>query len=208
MSVADAELSRDARYWLIPLVRAVIALGVAVAITFSADHSAPVGFLAFGAFALLSGLAIALLAARVTRPSVERSFSIAQGAVGVAVGVASFALTTSGTAVLLFIVSAWAAITGFFELYLGIRSRGRLAQSRDWVFVGALTAVFAVVVLLIPSGFEQAFTGPDEVERVLTASVVLVGIIGAYAAIVGVYLAIAGLSLKWAARPSSESAVR
>ena len=208
MSVADAELSRDARYWLIPLVRAVIALGVAAAITFSADHSAPVGFLAFGAFALLSGLAVALLAARVTRASVERSFSIAQGAVGIAVGGASLALATSGTAVLLFLVSAWAAVTGFFELYLGIRSRGRLPQSRDWVFVGALTAVFAIVVLLIPSGFEQSFIGPDKVERVLTASVILVGMIGAYAAILGVYLAIAGLSLKWAARPSTESAVR
>ena len=208
MSVADAKLSRDARYWLVPLGRAVIALGIAVAITFSADHSAPVGFIAFGVFALLSGLVTGILGSLLTPRSTERSFFIAQSAVTVAAGIASIALTSSSASVLLFIVSAWAAITGFFELYVGIRSRGRLAESRDWLFVGALTAVFAVVVLLIPSGYEQAFIGPDKVDRVLTASVILVGVIGAYAAIVGVYLAIAAFSLKWAPRAAAESVVQ
>jgi uncharacterized membrane protein HdeD (DUF308 family) len=196
VSVPDAGLTRDARYWLVPLARAVVALAVAVAITFNADHSAPVGFIAFGVFAIASGVVIGL-GAFTMRVGTERSFFIAQGVIGVLAGAASIALVGAGTAFLLFIVSAWAAITGFLELYVGLRSRRRIAHGRDWLFAGALTAVFAIVVLLVPSGFEQAFTGPDKVDRVLTASVIIVGLIGAYSAILGVYLAIAALSLKW-----------
>lgn len=198
MSVPDASVAGAApsRYWLVPLTRAVVALAVAVAITFNADHSAPVGFVAFGTLAIASGLIVGIGSLTMAR-SIERSFFIAQGIVGVTAGIASLALVGAGAAFLLFVISAWAAVTGFLELYVGLRSRRRLAQSRDWVFAGALTAVLAVVVLLIPSGFEQAFTGPDNVDRVLTASVILVGLVGAYAAILGVYLAIGALSLKW-----------
>jgi hypothetical protein len=56
-------------------------------------------------------------------------------------------------------------------------------------------------VLLVPAGLEQQFTGPDHVERVLTASVFVVGLLGAYSAILGVYLVIGGLSLRWAGQP-------
>jgi uncharacterized membrane protein HdeD (DUF308 family) len=207
VSVPDATQVRDARYWVVPIARAVVALAIAVTITFSQDHSATVGFLTFGAFGVLSGLVLAGLGVASMSPSTERSFFIAQGIVTIAAGIAAFATLSTGTPVLLFIVSAWAAITGFLELYSGVRSRRRLAQGRDWVFAGALTAVFAVAVLLIPAGYEQSFIGPDKIERVLTASVILVGAIGAYAAILGVYLAIAGLSLKWGTQSSRAEVV-
>jgi hypothetical protein len=100
--------------------------------------------------------------------------------------------------VFLVLVTAWAALTGFLELYIGFRTRGRHGASRDWIFIGALTVVLAVVVLLVPPGFEEQFTGPDGVARVLSASVIVVGILGAYGAITAVYLIIGGLSLKWA----------
>jgi hypothetical protein len=59
-------------------------------------------------------------------------------------------------------------------------------------------------VLLVPADFTQVFTGPDDVERELTASVIVVGLIGAYWAIVGLFLVIAGLSLKWAVHDAPE----
>jgi len=65
------------------------------------------------------------------------------------------------------------------------------------------------VVLVVPGDYNQPFTGPDGIERALTASVILVGVLGAYGAVLGVYLVIAGLSLKWANRavaaPAAES---
>jgi hypothetical protein len=63
--------------------------------------------------------------------------------------------------------------------------------------VGALTVLAALAFLLIPLDYRQNYSGPDHVKRVLDASVVAVGALGAWAAITTVFLVIAGLSAKW-----------
>ena len=188
--------------WYVPLARAVPALALAVVVTFTADHSAPLGLLTFGIYAVVSGAVLVASALRLGAKGVVRSVTFAQGILSVLAGVVALGVPGAGLPFFVFLLTAFAAITGFLELYLGLRSRGRSGSSRDWVFVGGLTALLAIVVLLVPPGFSQSFTGPDEVQRVLTASVIVVGALGAYWAILGVYLVIAGLSLRWAAAPA------
>ena len=189
--------------WYVPLARAVPALALAVVVTFTADHSAPLGLLTFGIFAVVTGAVLTASALRLGAKGVVRTVTFAQGILTVVAGIVSLAIPTAGLPFFVFLLTAFAAITGFLELYLGLRSRGRSSSSRDWVFVGALTALLALVVLLVPPGFTQSFTGPDEIERQLTASIIVVGALGAYWAILGVYLVIAGLSLKWATEPAA-----
>ena len=100
--------------------------------------------------------------------------------IAVVCGGAALAGNAGGSGLLLFLLSVYFATTGFLELYAGLRSRGRLTLARDWVLVGAFTAIAALVFLLIP---------PD--------ALVAVGLLGAYGIVVGVYLAIGGLSLRW-----------
>lgn len=190
--------------WYAPLARAIPALVLAVVVTFSADHSAPLGLLTFGLWAAASGAIITVFALR-GDGGTARTVQLVQGVITVIAGVVSLVMINGGLPFFLFLLSAFAAITGFLELYLGLRSRGRDRSSRDYIFVGALTAIFAVGVLLVPPGFSQPFTGPDGVERALTASVIVVGALGAYWAIIGVYLVIAGLSLKWSTEPATSS---
>jgi len=178
---AQAPHSDTARYWLVPLLRATIALVPAAAITFNADHSAEFGLFVFGAFALLSGLAVGLLSRRTLADPRERSLFLVQGAVGVAAGILALIFHAGGLGFFLFLVSVWAAVTGFLELYSGIRARRRNPAERDWLLVGAVTALLAVIFLLLPPN-----------------AVVSVGLFGAYLVMLGVYLAIAGFSLKWA----------
>lgn len=188
--------------WYVPLARAIPALALAVVITFSADHSSPLGLVAFGIYAVVTGAVLTASALRLGSKGVVRTVTFAQGILSVLAGIVSLALPAAGLPFFVFLLTAFAAVTGFLELYLGLRSRGRSSSSRDWVFVGALTALLAVVVLLVPPGFSQSFTGPDDVPRVLTASVIVVGALGAYFAILGVFLVIAGLSLRWAPTPA------
>ena len=194
----------DATAWYVPVARAIPALALAAVVTFTADHSAAVGLLTFGTFAVASGAVLTAFAVRSPARGVARTLTLAQGLVTVAAGIAAIALVNGGLPSFVFLLTAWAAIAGFLELYLGLRGRGRARSSRDWVFAGVLTALLALGVLLVPPGFSQAFTGPDGVDRALTASVIVVGALGAYWAILGVYLVIAGLSLKWA--PASDGA--
>jgi uncharacterized membrane protein HdeD (DUF308 family) len=166
------------RYWTVPVARAVVALVPAVVITFNADHSAEFGLLVFGAFALVNGLVTAALSWRSVTAAKDRRIFIIQGSVSVVAGVLALALQGGGLSFFLYIVSVWAAVTGVLELYTGIRVRGRGQVARDWLVVGALTAVLALVFLLLPPH-----------------AVVSVGLLGAYLVIIGVYLVIAGVSL-------------
>jgi uncharacterized membrane protein HdeD (DUF308 family) len=199
--------------WLEPIVRSIVAIAIAVVITFSADHSPPVGYLSVGIFAVLSGIVLCAATARVRdRGRVWWLFET-QGAIFAIAGVASlFSVGRSLPFLLVLTVSVF-LVTGALELLAGLTSVGAKSspganntgesQARDWIFAGALSALFALVVAFIPVNFSQQFTGPDGVERVLTASVIFVGAFGAYAAILGVYLVIAGLSLKWSGAGAS-----
>lgn len=178
MAHAPAAAVIGTRYWTVPVARAIVAFVPAAVITFNADHSADFGLMVFGAFALVSGLITGLLSWKSVTDPRDRSIFAIQGAVGVLAGVLALTVTAGGLGFFLYIVSVWAAVTGALELYTGIRIRGRGQVARDWLVVGSLTAVLALVFLLLPPH-----------------AVVAVGLLGAYLVIIGVYLVIAGISL-------------
>lgn len=186
-SPAGAPLGADRPYWPVPVLRAVPAIVVGLGITFMEDHSPRIGLIAFGAFALVTGVIVLVGNRRLPADRVVRGVFVAQGAIAVASGVAAAMLWASGVGVLLLLVTVYAALTGVLELYAGLRLRGA-AAARDWLTIGAYTAVAAIVFVLTP---------PD--------SVLVVGLVGAYGIILGVFLLIAGLSLKWAEEKPDES---
>lgn len=172
-----------ARLWPALLVRAIPALAVGLAITFMVNHSPKIGLVAFGCFAVASGIIGAVASIALVGDRVTRSILLGQAVVSVIVGALAFLLPGGTIGSLLFLLTTFAALTGFLELYAGLRHRGT-ALGRDWLTIGGATAVAALVFLLIPAD-----------------SVLAVGLFGVYGILLGVYLAIAGLSLKWAPAP-------
>jgi len=174
-----------AQYWVVPVVRGLLALVPAAAITFSQNHSPAFGLLVFGVWATVAGLVVGALSMRLMADRGIRSLFIVTAVVTVVAGLLAVSVP-GGLPFLLYLVSVWAAVTGFVELYAGLRMRGRTASARDWIAAGGLTAVLAIVFLLLP---------PD--------AVTAVGLLGGYLVILGVYLVIGGFSLKWAAAPGA-----
>lgn len=207
MSESDAGASPRVhdRYWLVLGARALVAIAIGLVVTFSSDHSAAVGHNAFGALAIALG-AVVLVGAIALQGGIERGLFATVGILGVVAGLVSLLSPASGAGFFFFLVSGWAVITGFLELYLGVRARRATPVARDWMFAGGLGVLLAIVVLLVPANYLQTFTGPDGVERTLTGTIVVVGVIGAYAAVLGVYLVIAALSLRWSRSTSPEVA--
>jgi len=182
--VAIAAAPEGARYWVVPVVRGILALVPAAAITFSPNHSPEFGLLVFGLWAVVSGLLTGALSMRFTVERGIRSFFVIAAVVTVAAGL--LALTVpGGLPFLLYLVSVWAAVTGMLELFAGLRARGRTPAARDWIAAGAFTAILALVFLVIPLD-----------------AVTAVGLLGGYLVILGVYLLIGGFSLKWATSPA------
>jgi uncharacterized membrane protein HdeD (DUF308 family) len=173
------------QYWVVPVVRGLLALVPAAVITFSPNHSPELGLLVFGTWAIASGLVVGALTLRLMDDRGIRSLFLVTAIATVAAGLLAVTVP-GGLPFLLYLVSVWAAVTGFVELYAGLRARGRTSAARDWIAAGAFTAVLALVFLLLP---------PDPVTAV--------GLLGGYFVILGVYLVIGGLSLKWAEAPGA-----
>ena len=202
---ADTSAQRAA-YWPVPLLRAVPLAALALVTAFTAAHSTAFGLITFGAFAVLTALLVGQYAARTLTRTSLRGPVLGQAAISLATGI--LALSVSGTreiGFLFLVVIIFAASTGVLELFAGLRTRGSFVGSTDLIVAGGLTALLAIVFVLIPPGYRQSFHDPDGVVRVLDASVVVIGVLGAYAAILAVFLVIAGLSAKWAAQPSESA---
>lgn len=182
--------------WLVPALRAVVALIVGFAITFTPAHSAAFGLVAFGLFAVVAGavLIVGSLGGRSDRAS--RGLFVTQGAVTVLAGIAALVLPDGGVHYYVFIVSAWAIVTGALELVNGIRARRRLTAARDWIVLGGLTVILAIAFLIVPPDYHQSLGGIEQIKGQLTASVVLVGMFGAWAIVAGVLLGIAAVSAR------------
>jgi hypothetical protein len=193
--------AEDAAYWYAPLARSVPAAALACVITFAGGFYTPeYGLASFGGYAIVVGLLGAVLGLRLFSRGVLRTVFLIQAIVSVGAGIAALIGVDGGLPVLLVVIALWGIIAGFLELYAGIRSRGKRAVARDWIFVGALTVLFAIVCLVIPPDYVQHYNAPgDGGPRILNASVMVVGALGIYGAIVAVYLAIAGFSLRFGA---------
>ena len=202
--------AEDAAYWYAPLARAVLAAALACVITFAGGFYTPeYGLASFGGYAILSGLVGIVISARAISRGVTRTLFLIQAIVSVAAGVAALLGMNGGLPVLLVVIALWGVVSGFLELFAGIRVRGRRAVARDWIFIGALTVLLAVVALVIPPDYVQHYNAPgDGGSRVLNTSVMVVGALGVYGAIVAVYLAIAGFSLRWGGAAARKDGVQ
>lgn len=178
----------------IQLLRALIAAAAALMITFSSDHSAPIGLAVFSGFVFVTALAH-ILAAWLVQPAGARWPSVLLAAFSVVAGMATGVPMWRSDDLFFVVVSAWALLSGGVELLAGLRAR-RTADplARDAITVGAFGILLAVVLLLIPAGFTQEYTITGAGDFVLSGIILGVGMLGGYAAIIAVFLGIAGLT--------------
>lgn len=201
-SAVTAVAARPAGFaaWLIPALRAVVALAVGFAITFTPAHSAAFGLVSFGLFAVVAGAIVTAGAFGDRTERRSRGLFVIQGILTVIAGIGALALPEGGVHYFVWVVSAWAVVTGALELVSGIRARARVSAARDWIILGGLTLILAIAFLVVPPDYSQALGGIEQIKGELTASVVLVGMFGAWAIVAGVLLGIAAVS---AASPRS-----
>lgn len=205
MTALQSTPASDARYWPVPILRAVPALVLGMVITFVNNHSSMLGLVTFGATSVVAGLVVWVGSRAWLADAPSRSLAAVQGFVTLAAGVVALALSSKGLLVLVGLVVVWAVVTGVVELVMGIRSRHRTGLARDWRVLGIITLVLAVAYLVVPTDYSKQLGGIEKISGTLTSSTILVGILGAYGALVGVFLVIQGLSLRWQTNESVPS---
>lgn len=197
MTALQHDSASDARYWPVPILRAVPFLVLGMVITFVNNHSAVIGLTVFGATTLVGGIVMAAGSYRWLDDPSSRTIAIVQGLVGVVFGAVALISSSGGLPMLVALVTGWALISGVLELVTGLRRRRRSGLARDWMLLGGITLLLAVIYLLVPADYSKELGGIEKIRGTLTSSTILVGIVGAYGALVGIFLVIQGLSLKW-----------
>jgi uncharacterized membrane protein HdeD (DUF308 family) len=128
--------------------------------------------LLFGSYALVEGVLNILAAVRGRGDDQPWWALLFEGLVSVAAGIVTFVLPGLTELALLYMIAAWAIVTGVFEIVAAIRLRRRIT-GEAWLAVnGVLSIAFGVLTMLIPGA----------------GAVSLVWLIGWYAFVFGVLL--------------------
>ncbi len=153
-----------------------IALGGVAAIVFGIlafifPRSALIVLVAlFGAFALVDGIFSIVAAAEGAAHHQTWIWPALRGVAGVAAGIITFAWPAITALALLFVIAAWAIVTGFFEIVTAVYLRREMANEWLLILAGALSVLFGILLVV---------SGPP------TGLLALVWLVATYAIIVG-----------------------
>jgi len=177
-------LAALARNWWAVALRGVIAIifGLFAWIWPGATVLALV--LIFGIYAIIDGVVAIGAAIRAPAGAVNRWALVFEGIVGIIAGIIAFVWPGISALALLYVIAAWAIITGIFEIIAAVQLRQRI--SNEWLLglSGLASLIFGIIIAIFPASGILAVTW----------------IIGIYAIIFGIFL----LGLAWRLRSMHE----
>jgi uncharacterized membrane protein HdeD (DUF308 family) len=105
--------------------------------------------LVFGIFAVAAGV-FAILAGVRAEDTRRRWLHITEGGVATLAGIVALAWPAITAAALLFVIAAWAIVTGIIEVAGAFRTR--LAAMQEWLLLasGAISVIFGILLLVWP----------------------------------------------------------
>jgi uncharacterized membrane protein HdeD (DUF308 family) len=133
----------------------------------------------FGAYALVDGV-LALVAAAMGENRGRRGWLIFEGVAGVLAGIVAFVWPGVTTLALLYVIAAWALVTGVLEVMAAIRLRREIQGEWLLILSGVCSVVFGILLAVWPA----------------TGALALVILIGCFAIVFGVVLVAFGMRLR------------
>ena len=128
--------------------------------------------LMFGAYAIVEGILNVVAAVRRRPVEGSRWLLLLEGLVSIAAGIVTFALPGLTALVLLYLIAAWAIVTGVLEIIAAVRVRKQIAGEFWLILSGVLSVVFGAFLMIAPGA----------------GALALVLWIGAYAVVFGALL--------------------
>lgn len=169
-----------ARWWWTFVVRGLLAIAFGVFAFLAPGWGIAVLVGLFAAWALIDG-AGGLVAGIRTR-GIDRSWwlEVLEGLVSIAAGVIALIFPEYAATALVFIIAAWAIVTGAFQIWTAVRLR-RVIEGEVWLGLAGIASILFGLILFVFPG---------------TGALGLVWLIGSGAIVFGVFLVLLGWRLR------------
>ena len=105
----------------------------------------------FGAYMLVDGIFAIVAAVRAAGDGARWGLMLIEGVLGVAVGLVAFFWPGLTALALLYLIAAWAIVTGIMEIAAAIRLRREVVGEWAMILGGALSVLFGVLLVVIPA---------------------------------------------------------
>lgn len=139
-----------ARNWWALALRGLFAIVFGLIALFMPGLTLVALVILFGAYSLVDGVFGVAAAVRAAESHNRWGWLLVEGIAGILTGIITFVWPGITAIVLLYLIAAWALVTGVLELMAGFRLRGHLAN--EWLLLlgGAASIIFGVLLILQP----------------------------------------------------------
>jgi uncharacterized membrane protein HdeD (DUF308 family) len=170
-----------ARYWWMFVLRGVAGLIFGILALIWPGLTLTALVLLFGAYALVDGI-FAIGAAIFGGRSAEgrRPWLVLEGIVGILAGIGTFVWPGITALVLLYVIAAWAVVTGVFEIIAAVQLRREIQGEVLLALAGVFSIIFGILLFVWP----------------VTGALAIVWLIGIYSIVFGVVLIALGIRLR------------
>jgi uncharacterized membrane protein HdeD (DUF308 family) len=146
------------RNWWLVALRGVVALIFGVLTIFRPGVTLAALILLFGAYAIVNGIFTVVVAIAHHRGEPHWVSLLVSGVLSVALGIVAFVMPRLTALSLLYIIAAWAIVTGVSEVATAIRLRRVITGEWLLVIAGVLSVLFGVFLVLFPGAGALAVT--------------------------------------------------
>jgi uncharacterized membrane protein HdeD (DUF308 family) len=168
-------------HWWALALRGAIAILFGLACGLRPDISLQALILLFGAYALVDGVFSIVGVFGGAREGTPRWLLFLEGVAGILAGLIAFVLPGLTAILLLYLIAAWAIVTGIFEIAMAIRLRREISGQWAMIVGGVLSVLFGVILAVI---------GP------VAGLFSLIWLIGIYAVAFGIMLLITAFRIR------------
>jgi uncharacterized membrane protein HdeD (DUF308 family) len=177
----QAALPAESGYWWALALRGAIAILFGLAALLRPGIALEALILLFGAYALVDGVFSIVGVFGGTRSGTPRWILLVEGVAGILAGVIAFVFPILTAVVFLYLIAAWAIVTGIAEIATAMRLRQEIRGEWALIVGGVLSVLFGVLL-----GVVGPFAG------ILS----LIWLIGAYAIAFGVLLLVTAFRVR------------
>ena len=178
---AREALPGETGHWWALALRGAIAILFGLAALLRPEIALQALILLFGAYALVDGVFSIVGVFGGTRGGTPRWLLLIEGVVGILAGVIAFVAPGLTAILLLYLIAAWAIVTGIAEIAMAIRLRKEIRGEWAMIVGGALSVLFGVLLAVI---------GP------VAGLFSLIWLIGIYAVAFGIMILITAFSVR------------